>query len=171
MCYRGNPSFLSVVYSNGPPLWSSGQSSWLQFQRSEFESPTHYQTFWEVMGLERGPLSLVTTIEELFRRNNSCSGLENWQYGRKGQHDTPLSAEVGTIFPDKRRSLGIVRSRTQTTESVFFWCILMLNPTVKLVCSTFAWNLIAAWFKVPWLGRRDVLRELLCSCTWHRVVR
>jgi hypothetical protein len=44
-----------------PPLWSSGQSSWLQIQRSEFDS-LHCQIFWEVVGLERGPHSLVSTI-------------------------------------------------------------------------------------------------------------
>jgi hypothetical protein len=41
------------------------KSSWLQIQRSGFDS-WPYQIFREVMGLERGPLSLVTTIEELF---------------------------------------------------------------------------------------------------------
>jgi hypothetical protein len=41
-----------------PPLWSSGKSSWLQIQRSGFDSRC-YQIFWEVVGLERGSLSLV----------------------------------------------------------------------------------------------------------------
>jgi hypothetical protein len=35
-----------------------------------------YQFFWELVGLERGPLSLVRIIEELFQ-GNSGSGLEN----------------------------------------------------------------------------------------------
>jgi hypothetical protein len=35
------------------------------------------------MGLEPGPLSLVSTTEELLRRKNSGSGLENRDYGRK----------------------------------------------------------------------------------------
>jgi hypothetical protein len=52
-----------------PPLWSSGQSSWLQIRRPGFDS-RHYQIFWggkgkQVMGLERGPLGLVSTTEEL----------------------------------------------------------------------------------------------------------
>jgi hypothetical protein len=34
------------------------------------------------VGLERGPLSLVSTIEELLGRLNSGSGLENREYGR-----------------------------------------------------------------------------------------
>jgi hypothetical protein len=32
--------------------------------------------------LERGPLSLVSTTEELLGRNSSCFGLENHKYGR-----------------------------------------------------------------------------------------
>jgi hypothetical protein len=35
------------------------------------------QIFCEVGGLERGPLSLVRTIEELFELKSSSSGLEN----------------------------------------------------------------------------------------------
>jgi hypothetical protein len=35
-----------------------------------------YQIFWEVVGLERGLLSLIRIIEELFQ-GNSGSGLEN----------------------------------------------------------------------------------------------
>jgi hypothetical protein len=50
-----------------PPLYSSGQSSWLQIQRSGFDS-RRYHIFSEVVGLERGPLSLVGTIEELLWR-------------------------------------------------------------------------------------------------------
>jgi hypothetical protein len=34
------------------------------------------------MGLERGPLSLESTIEELIGRESSGSGLENRDYGR-----------------------------------------------------------------------------------------
>jgi hypothetical protein len=41
-----------------------------------------YQIFWEVVGLEQGSLSLVSTIEELLGRNIGGSGLENREYGR-----------------------------------------------------------------------------------------
>jgi hypothetical protein len=41
-----------------PPLWSSGQSSWLQVQRSGLDS-RRYHIFCEVVGLDRGPLSPV----------------------------------------------------------------------------------------------------------------
>jgi hypothetical protein len=36
-----------------------------------------YQIFWEVVGLELGPLSLVRIIEELLEWKSSGSGLEN----------------------------------------------------------------------------------------------
>jgi hypothetical protein len=62
-------------------VWSSVQSSWLQIQRSGFDS-WRYHIFREVVGLERGPLSLVSTIEELLERNSSGSGLEIREYGR-----------------------------------------------------------------------------------------
>jgi hypothetical protein len=35
------------------------------------------------VGLERGPLSFVNTIEELLGRESSGSGLENRDYGRR----------------------------------------------------------------------------------------
>jgi hypothetical protein len=37
----------------------------------------------KVMGLERGPLSLVSTTEELLDRKSSGSFLENREYGRR----------------------------------------------------------------------------------------
>jgi hypothetical protein len=43
----------------------------------------HCQIFIEVVGLERGPLSLVSTIEELLGRNSSGSGLKIRDYGRR----------------------------------------------------------------------------------------
>jgi hypothetical protein len=62
------------------------------------------------VGLERGPLSLVSTTEELLERKSSGSDIEKRDYGRKDPqrwpHDTTLSAKVGTSFADKRRSLG-----------------------------------------------------------------
>jgi hypothetical protein len=46
------------------PLWCSGQASWLQIQRYRFDW-RRYQIFWEVVGLKRGSLILVSTTEEL----------------------------------------------------------------------------------------------------------
>jgi hypothetical protein len=104
----------------GPPLWSSGRSSWLQIQKSGFDSQ-RYQTFWEVVGLERDPLSLVSTIEELLERKSRDSGLEIREYGRR----VPLWWPCDTIYSQKSaltsptsgdRSVGIVRLWTKATE-------------------------------------------------------
>jgi hypothetical protein len=54
------------------------------------------------MGLERGPLSLVSTIEALLGRKYTGSGQESREYGRRD----PLPAKDGTNFADKRLSSG-----------------------------------------------------------------
>jgi hypothetical protein len=57
----------NCIQFSWPPLWSSGQSSWLEIRRPGFDS-RHYQKK-KVVDLERGPLSLVSTTEELLDRN------------------------------------------------------------------------------------------------------
>jgi hypothetical protein len=115
-------TFMMVFAGRRPPLWSSGQCSWLEIQGSGFDF-RRYQIFWEVIGLKRGPLSLVSTIEELLGRKSSGSGLESQEYGGRD----PLRWPSGTLYPQKTltyptsggRSVGIVRSRTQATEYSF----------------------------------------------------
>jgi hypothetical protein len=92
--------FLYVVMKLRLLLWSSSQSSWLQIQRSGFDSQ-RYKIFWEIVDLERGPLSLVSTIEELLERRNSGSGLENRKYGLRDPWRWPRGAN----FTYKRRAL------------------------------------------------------------------
>jgi hypothetical protein len=62
------------------------------------------------VGLERDPLSLVSTIEELLERKSSGSGLESREYGRRGSAALtarhPLSANVGTNLAEKQRLFG-----------------------------------------------------------------
>jgi hypothetical protein len=110
-----------------PPLWFSGQSSWMQIERSGFDS-RRYQVFWVVVGLERGPLSLVSTTEELLERKSNGLCLEIREYGRRDPSRWPR----GALYPQKLaltwptsggRSIGIVRSRTQATEFVVL-CVL-----------------------------------------------
>jgi hypothetical protein len=52
---------------------------------------------WQRIRLERGPLSLVSTTEELLGRNSSGSGLEIREYSRRD-----LSRWLrGTFYPQK----------------------------------------------------------------------
>jgi hypothetical protein len=98
-------------------LWSSDYSFWLQIQRFGFDSRC-YHIFWEIVGQERGPFSLVSTIEELLEKKKKSSGstLEIREYGRRDPPRWPR----GTLDPQKLaltsstsggRSVDIVRSR------------------------------------------------------------
>jgi hypothetical protein len=69
-----------------------------RFRGPWFDS-LRYQVFWEVVGLERDPLSAVSIIEDLLERKSGDFCLEIRDYGR-------MSPKVGTNFFDKRRSLG-----------------------------------------------------------------
>jgi hypothetical protein len=104
LCFLWGTNWIYICYveESRPPPWSSGQSSWLQIQRSGFDS-WHYQIFWQAVSLERGPLSLVSTIEELLGRGSSGSSLEieNTAMGICCADHATL---VSTNFADKRRS-------------------------------------------------------------------
>jgi hypothetical protein len=80
-----------------------------------------YQIFWVVVGLELGPISLVSKIEELLERETSGSGLEIRDYGLRD----PSRWLRGTLYPQNLvltsptsggRSVGVVSSRTKATE-------------------------------------------------------
>jgi hypothetical protein len=73
------------------------------------------------MGLQRGPLSLVSTIEELLERKSSGSGLEreNTAVGiRRADHVADFYPQTLalTSHTSGGRSVGTVRLRTHATE-------------------------------------------------------
>jgi hypothetical protein len=97
-----------------------------------------YQTFWEVLGLEQGPLSLVRTTEELLEWKSGGSGSRKPRLQPWGS----IALTTQTLYPQKlaltsltsgSRSVGIVRLRTKATEFSFVfhpvrWRIYVLWP-------------------------------------------
>jgi hypothetical protein len=80
------------------------------------------------VGLERGPLSHMSTMGDLLERKSSGSGLECREDGRRNPSGWPR----GNLYPQKLaqisptsgcRSVGIVRSRTQAAEFVFLFYV------------------------------------------------
>jgi hypothetical protein len=72
------------------------------------------------VGQERGPVSLVSTTEELLERKSSGSDLENRVYG----HRDASHCQRGTFYPLKLAltspTIAIVRSQTEATEFITF---------------------------------------------------
>jgi hypothetical protein len=96
--------------SQGSPLWSSGQNSWLKIR-----------IFLEVVVLERGPLSVVRITEELLDRKSSGSGLEQLRLTVVGDlprwpRDTFYPQKLALLLPTGAgRLVGIFRLRTETS--------------------------------------------------------
>jgi hypothetical protein len=65
--------FLQIICKSWLPLWSSGQISWLQIQRSRVRFQT-LAGFLRSSESERGPLSLVRITEELLEWKSNVSG-------------------------------------------------------------------------------------------------
>jgi hypothetical protein len=90
------------------------------------------------MGLERGPLSLVSTTEELLERKSSGSGLESQDYGHRGSvalitRHLHNRKKLVLTSPSGGLSVGRVRLWTQATEFVYELDI--HAPNVLMSCS------------------------------------
>jgi hypothetical protein len=101
---------------------------WSEFLATDLEVRVRLPTLPDfltiIVGLERGPLSLVSTTEELLGRKTSDSGHEIREYGRR--HPSRWPRDI--LYPQKLaltlptsggRSDCIVHSRTKATDFSF----------------------------------------------------
>jgi hypothetical protein len=100
---------------------------WSEFLATDTEARVGFPALpgkKKVVGLERGPLSLVSTTEELLDRKSSGSCLENRDYFRRDPsrwpRDTLYPQKVGKHFADKRQPLGRYSSLADLDNGVFF---------------------------------------------------
>jgi hypothetical protein len=83
------------------------------------------------VGLERGPLNLVSTTEELLERKSSGSGTENRDYSPwifRADYATPLYPQDSALTSPTRcgRLASIVCSQTKGTELLLLLSSLLL---------------------------------------------
>jgi hypothetical protein len=100
---------------------------WSEFLATDPEARVRFPALREknAVDLERGPLSLVSTTEEILDRKVACSCLEKWEYGRRDPsrwpHGTPYTKKVVNHFADRRRSLGRYSSLADSDHWVLLY--------------------------------------------------
>jgi hypothetical protein len=118
--------------------------------------------------VERGPLSLMSTSEELLGRNGSGCGLENREYGRR----EPSRSPRGTLSPQKLaltsptsgRSLGRCSSLTDSGHGVrFVSYVFYVSPA--FICKLHIQTYIAS---LPFRKAHGVFRAI--STANHRIL-
>jgi hypothetical protein len=108
----------------------------------------HYHIIWEVVGLERGQLILVSTTEELLEWKSSGSGSRKPRLTAVGIRCPALTSPTSG-----GRSVGIVRLRTKATVS----CLLKLYVKAQCITRTFI-KQHDTWWVVAW----EMLRRVVC---------
>jgi hypothetical protein len=119
----------------------------------------HYQIFWEVVSLERGPLSLVSTTEELLERKSSRFGLKIREYGRRDPshwpRDTLYPQKLALTSPTSGSLLGRYSSLADSRQGVF-----LSNIRVESLRRTGVIALKENQRKTQWLVQR------IFKCKW-----
>ena len=114
-------AIISLSTINGPPLWSSGQSFWLQIQRSRVRFPA-LPDFLSSSGSGTGSAQpREVNWGATWIKKSSGSGPEQRLTAvgiRCADHVTPLYPQKLALTSPTGggRSIGIVRSRTKATE-------------------------------------------------------
>jgi hypothetical protein len=120
-----------------------------------------YQIFWEVVGLERGPPSFVSTIEELEIEITAVEDASRWPRGILYLQTLALTSL--TIYC---RSFGIVSSQTQATEFSFKFSSLREKHKLFASCVRPEPNCDYLWLQtrllcVFWYAK------VCCLCFWR----
>jgi hypothetical protein len=68
------------------------------------------QIFREVVGLERGPLSLVSTYEELLERKSSSFGLKTENTAIGIRHPDHMAPSIRKTWHEHRRQAAVAQS-------------------------------------------------------------
>ena len=113
-----------IIITNWPPLWSSGQSFWLQIQRSRVRFPA-LPDFLSSSGSGTGSTASWDQLRSYL--NKKSSGFRSRKQ-RLTAVGTRCADHVTPLYPQKLAltsptgggcSVGIVRSRTKATEFFF----------------------------------------------------
>jgi hypothetical protein len=98
-----------------------------------------YKIFWEMVGLERGPLRLVSTIEDLLERNSGGSSLGNREYGcgdllRWPRYTLYLKKLALSSSTSSSRSVSIVGSWTKGYDVCLFFFLVFSDFITTVSC-------------------------------------